>query len=161
MMLGLQEFRGGIHSQRGAAAIEFALIFIPMFALFYALASYGLIMALMQGMTLAAEEGARAAVAVDRTAFASDADYTAGVVPVVRTQVGRSLSWLPDTLKARVLGENNALVDVQLGSDSVLAVTVRYPNYAAAPLIPVLSLPGIGSVPRVGEHLEARANIRL
>jgi Flp pilus assembly protein TadG len=154
-------FRGGIRYQQGAAAIEFALIFIPVFALFYALASYGLIMALVQGMTLAAEEGARAAVAVDRTTFASDDEYLAvGVVPRVRAQVGASLAWLPDSLKARVLGDNNELVDVQL-SDSVLEVQIRYPDYAAAPLIPTLSLPGIGSVPRVGEHLQAQANIRL
>lgn len=147
--------------QRGAAAIEFALLFIPMFALFYALVSYGLIMALMQGMTLAAEEGARAAVAVDRSAYGSDADYmNTGVIPRVRTQVAQSLAWLPDTLKARVLGADNEQVGVQLNGD-VLEVRVHYPDYAAAPLVPVLTLPGIGSVPRVGGELQVQANIRL
>ena len=152
-----------IKRQRGAAAIEFALLFVPMFALFYALASYGLIMALMQGMTLAAEEGARAAIAVDRVAYADDADYlNSGVIPRVRARVGSSLEWLPDPLQARVLGSNNELVLVELtGEANVLSVTVRYANYSDAPLIPTLQLPGIGAVPRVGEQLEAVANIQL
>lgn len=152
-----------IKCQRGAAAIEFALLFVPMFALFYALVSYGLIMALMQGMTLAAEEGARAAIAVDRVAYADDDDYlngVNGVIPRVRARVGSSLEWLPETLKARVLGSNNELVLVSLNAD-VLSVTVRYSNYSDAPLIPTLQLPGIGAVPRVGEQLEAVANIQL
>ncbi|MBI5041311.1 MAG: pilus assembly protein [Gammaproteobacteria bacterium] len=161
--------RGGIIKgapahQRGAAAIEFALIFIPMFALFYALVSYGLIMALLQGMTLAAEEGARVAVAVDRSAYADTPagtdEYMNVVTPRVRNQVGLSLAWLPDTLKARVLGDGNVQVGVVLNG-AVLEVTVRYPNYADTPLIPTLVLPGIGPVPRVGNELRAQANIRL
>ena len=151
-----------IKCQRGAAAIEFALLFVPMFALFYALVSYGLIMALMQGMTLAAEEGARAAIAVDRTAHADDPDYiNNGVIPRVRARVGSSLEWLPETLRARVLGANNELVLVSVDADDVLSVTLRYSNYSDAPLIPTLQLPGIGAVPRVGEQLEAVANIQL
>jgi Flp pilus assembly protein TadG len=147
--------------QRGAAAIEFALIFIPMFALFYALVSYGLVMALLQGMTLAAEEGARAAVAVDCSTFANTTDcMNDGVIPRVRTQIGSSLAWLPDTLKARVLGDGNANVGVVLNGE-VLEVTVLYPNYDTTPLIPTLVLPGIGPVPRVGNELRAQANIRL
>ena len=151
-----------VKRQRGAAAIEFALLFIPMFALFYALVSYGLIMALMQGMTLAAEEGARAAIAVDRTAHADRDDYVNnGVIPRVRERVGSSLDWLPESLKARVLGVNNELVLVSLNADDVLSVTVRYSNYSDAPLIPTLQLPGIGAVPRVGELQPAQANIQL
>lgn len=149
--------------QRGAAAIEFALIFIPLFALFYALVSYGLVMALLQGMTLAAEEGARAAVAVDPSFFASTEEYRDnGVIPRVRDQVGQSLAWLPDSVKAHVLGDGNANVVVELDlATNVLQVQVRYPDYASAPLIPTLTLPGIGSVPRMGEDLLAQANVRL
>lgn len=137
------------------------MIFIPLFALFYALVSYGLVMALLQGMTLAAEEGARAAVAVDPSFFASTDEYMDnGVIPRVRDQVGQSLAWLPDSVKTHVLGDGNANVVVQLDGD-VLQVQVRYPDYASAPLIPTLTLPGIGSVPRMGEELLAQANVRL
>ncbi|MBI5462027.1 MAG: pilus assembly protein [Gammaproteobacteria bacterium] len=156
----MRAMQGSRERQRGAAAIEFALIFIPMFALFYALVSYGLIMALMQGMTLAAEEGARAAIAVDRSAFASTDEYMNTVRPRVRDQVGLSLAWLPDSLKTHVLGDGNENVGVQLSGD-VLQVQVRYANYADAPLIPTLVLPGIGPVPRVGTELLAQASINL
>ena len=94
--------------ERGAAAIEFALIFIPLFALFYAIVSYGLIFALQQGMTLAAEEGARAAIAVDPSSYADTAAYlNDGVIPRVRQQVGQSLNWLPANIKTHVLGTDN------------------------------------------------------
>lgn len=151
--------------QRGAAALEFALMFLPLFALFYAIVSYGLIMALQQGMTLAAEEGARAAVAVDPSAFATTAQYIEnGVTPQVRRQVGQSLAWLPDTIGAHVLGSGNDNVGVVWamdGSDVLLTVQVRYADYSTTPLIPTLMLPGIGAVPRVPGQLSAEATVRL
>ena len=48
--------------QQGAAAIEFAIIFPIFFLIFYAIVTYGLIFAAQQTITLAASEGARAAV---------------------------------------------------------------------------------------------------
>ena len=48
--------------QKGAAAIEFAIIFPIFFIIFYAVVTYGLIFAAQQTLTLAAAEGARAAV---------------------------------------------------------------------------------------------------
>lgn len=49
-------------SQNGAAAIEFAILFPIFFLIFYAVVTYGLIFAAQQTLTLAAAEGARAAV---------------------------------------------------------------------------------------------------
>lgn len=48
--------------QQGAAAIEFAILFPIFFLIFYAVITYGLIFAAQQTVTLAAAEGARAAV---------------------------------------------------------------------------------------------------
>ena len=48
--------------EKGAAAIEFAIIFPIFFIVFYAVVTYGLIFAAQQTLTLAAAEGARAAV---------------------------------------------------------------------------------------------------
>lgn len=48
--------------QKGAAAIEFAIIFPIFFIIFYTVVTYGLIFAAQQTLTLAAAEGARAAV---------------------------------------------------------------------------------------------------
>lgn len=51
-----------VKRQQGAAAIEFALLFPVFFLIFYAIITYGLIFAAQQTLTLAAAEGARAAV---------------------------------------------------------------------------------------------------
>ncbi|WP_120971801.1 TadE/TadG family type IV pilus assembly protein [Comamonas sp. lk] len=48
--------------EQGAAAIEFAVLFPIFFLIFYAIVTYGLIFAAQQTVTLAAAEGARAAV---------------------------------------------------------------------------------------------------
>src|SRR5574340_1083198 len=47
---------------RGAVAVEFALVFLIFFALFYAIVAYGFVLTLQQSLTLAAEEGASAAL---------------------------------------------------------------------------------------------------
>ena len=51
-----------VRLQKGAAAIEFAILFPIFFLIFYAVVTYGLIFAAQQTLTLAAAEGARAAV---------------------------------------------------------------------------------------------------
>jgi len=48
--------------QEGSAAIEFALVFPLFFLIFYGIITYGLIMVAQQSVTLAAAEGARAAL---------------------------------------------------------------------------------------------------
>lgn len=47
---------------KGAVAIEFAIVFPVFFMIFYAIVTYGIIFATQQTLTLAAAEGARAAV---------------------------------------------------------------------------------------------------
>ncbi len=48
--------------QRGATAVEFALVFPVFFLLFYGLLTYGLIFLMRMGLQHAAEDGARAAL---------------------------------------------------------------------------------------------------
>jgi Flp pilus assembly protein TadG len=48
--------------QRGAYALEFALVFPVFFVLFYGVLSFGLIFTVQQSLTLAAEDGARASL---------------------------------------------------------------------------------------------------
>ncbi|QHS09978.1 TadE/TadG family type IV pilus assembly protein [Sinimarinibacterium sp. NLF-5-8] len=50
------------HTQKGATAVEFALVFTVFFALFYALITYGLIFLMRMGLQHAAEDGVRAAL---------------------------------------------------------------------------------------------------
>lgn len=154
---------GGPSRQRGAAAIEFGLLFLLFFAVFYALVSYALPMLMMQAFHHAAMAGARAAVAVGRETFADATDYVDnGVVPAVRNTVGGRLTWLPAPAQDVVLGAGNGNVGVAFDEGTgIVTVRVSYDNYAANPLMPILNLPGIGPVPRLPANLTAEASLEL
>lgn len=144
------------HSQRGAAAIEFALVFILFFSLFYAIVSYSLAMLLMQGLTQAAEEGVRAAIAVNPLAFANGNDYASAVDSTAKNRASEALTWLP--AKAWQQIENN----IQISSTSnLVSVTITYPNYAHNGLVPTLRLPLIGDVPRLPNDLVGHASLQI
>ncbi|MGR9107276.1 MAG: TadE/TadG family type IV pilus assembly protein [Gammaproteobacteria bacterium] len=150
-------------SQRGAAAIEAAFLFVIFFSIFYALVSYALPMIMIQAFHHAAASGARAAVAVEPSDFADSSDYMEnGVKPRVRTVVGNLLDWLPSVAKSAVLGEANANVKVDFdpGND-LLTVTVVFPQYTSNPLMPILKLPGIGNVPSLPTDLQGTASLQL
>lgn len=150
-------------AQRGAAGIEAALLFIIFFSIFYGTVSYALPMAMIQAFHHAAASGARAAVAVDPDEFSSTTDYLEnGVKPRVRTVVGDLLAWLPTSAKSAVLGTSNQNVQVNYdaGSD-VITVTVEYSGYTSNPLMPILTLPGIGTVPRLPNDLTGTASLQL
>lgn len=149
------------YAQRGAAAIEFALLFLLFFVVFYALVSYAVAMLLQAAFEHAAEEGARAAIAVDPLAYTSTSDYqNNGVIPRVRTTVGNALSWLPTKASSHVLGSGNGNVQVAL-ANSQLTVRVAYTDYAADPLLPILNLPVIGAVPKLPTDLAGTAMLEL
>lgn len=144
-------------TQRGAAAIEFVMLFVLFFTLFYALVSYAIVMMLQAAFIHAAEEGARAAIAVDRLAYASATDYeNNGVKPQVRSTVGTALAWMPEKSKTNVLGPGNGLVQVTMVGDQ-LTVRVVYTAYASDPVIPILTLPFIGQIPKVPADLAGTA----
>lgn len=64
----------GRRLQRGAYALEFALVFPVFFVLFYAVLSLGLIFTVQQSLTLAAEDGARASLRFFQPASAAGPD---------------------------------------------------------------------------------------
>lgn len=138
-------------------------MFVIFFTLFYAIVSYSLPLLMVQAFNHAAASGARAAVAVEPSAFSDTDSYIQdGVIPRVRQVVGNSLDWLPQAAHSAVLGESNANVDVEFDqATGVLGVTVSYPGYRDAPLVPSLSMPGIGSVPRLPENLQGTATVTL
>lgn len=114
--------------QRGVAAIEFALVFPVFFLLLYGIINYAMIFVAQQSLTLAAEEGARAALrytAGDRGAVAC-----ATVTPLV--------SWLSHaTCPQPVTAACAAISTAQC-----ITVRVTYP-YSQYPLVP--SLPGMSA----------------
>ncbi len=152
----LKKWRGCSRKmERGAVAIEFALIFIVFFALFYAIVSYAIVMMLQSAFMHAAEEGARAAIAVDRLAYSSSAAYfNEGVDPQVRTTVDAALDWLPAGAKSKIS------VEVEMPAN-MLSVRVVYEGYTSDPLVPILTLPFVGQVPRLPDDLAGNARINL
>lgn len=144
--------------QAGAAAIEFALLFTLFFAIFYALVSYAVTMLLQQSFTHAAAEGARAAIAVNRLAYADANDFSTDVKTRVRSTITDALAWLPAKAKDKAFGEDGLQIDL-IGN--TLTVRVEYSGYAADPMLPALSLPVIGNVPRLPTNLVGAAVIVL
>lgn len=124
--------------QRGAAAIEFALVFLAFFAVFYAIVFYGVIFGFGQTLTMAAEEGARAAVQDAATESDRLANASATVAAILAPIVGENYT---ATVSAAACSGNPAYrcVTVQLAYD-----------YAAHPLVPALPLVGIAAPPALG-----------
>lgn len=146
--------------QQGAAALEFALVFVIFFAVLYGIVSYSMMMLLQQGLTQAAVEGARASIRLDPLSFTSSANYETAVDTLAKDAALKALAWLPTKARNKVTENGNVVTSwvnsskpittgraVQTIITKTLTVTVRYPNYVADPLLPVLTLPGIGPVP--------------
>ena len=133
-------------------------MFVIFFSLFYAIASYSVPMLMMQSFHHAASSGARAAVAVDP----ATAGYPEAVAARVRGVVGQLLNWLPSAAHDAVLGDGNQNVQVDLDAGTgILTVTVSFPNYRDAPLMPILRMPGIGDVPNLPQNLTGIAAVQL
>jgi Flp pilus assembly protein TadG len=148
-------------NQQGAVAIEFVMLFLLFFGLFYAMVNYAIVMLMQSAFVHAAEEGARAAIAIDRLAYANNQAYLGnGVDPRVRSVVGDALNWLPAKPKDKVLGAGNSQVQLTMNG-SQLTVRVVYSGYANDPLIPMLTLPIIGQIPKVPTDLAGTAVIEL
>lgn len=138
--------------QAGNAAIEFAIVFPIFFLIFYAIVTYGLIMVAQQSITLAAEEGARAALRyaateADRNANAQNAALGAGSVA----------AWLSSRLDF-----NGTLLDpcpYAIGDERCYRVTVTYPDYRNNPLIPRLFGPLMNVV--IPDQLSSTAVVQI
>ncbi len=149
-----------LYHQRGATAIEFALVFPLFMALIYGMFSYTLVFMLAQSFTYASEDALRAALAVDCQGLSSQQCIDNRIAPAARSQVETSLAWLPDNVKDQVIGSGGNKVIVNCVSDTC-TVEVRYPDYRSNPLMPLLTLPGIGTIPQVPQHLVGRASLRV
>lgn len=150
--------------QRGAAGIEFALVFPLLFALFYAVVGYGLTMTLIESMTNAASEGARVALAVDWQAACPPPTDSAciqdAVTETVQASVAEQLDWLPPAMKDAVLGVDGEAVEV-LVEDDTLIVVLDHPDFENNGFVPVIQLPLLGSIPAVPATLAVEARVSL
>ena len=148
--------------ERGASAIEFAIVFPLFFGLIYIMVSYGLLFSLQHSITEAAKESARSAVACDPTL--STTEHETCVTNRVRSTAAAALDWLPADLRDRILGASNANVEVTFDTGAVgktVEVLVQLPDYAANPILPTLSVWPLGEIPPLPARLAGRAVVLL
>jgi Flp pilus assembly protein TadG len=148
--------------ERGASAIEFAIVFPLFFGLIYIMVSYGLLFSLQHSITEAAKESARSAVACDPTLETSE--HETCVTDRARATAAAALDWLPTDLRNRILGASNANVEVTFSTGAVgktVEVLVQLPDYASNPILPTVSLWPLGVVPPLPARLAGRAVVLL
>lgn len=161
-------------SQRGAAGIEFVFLFTIFFGVFYAILSYAFVTLMYQGLIQAAAEGARNAVRLDAASFTNDAAYQQASTTLARAGALNALSWMPQSIRNQIANENGVTTSfsktntsistgsgVQVVPMTTLTVRVTYANYKARPLIPLLALPGLGTIPDVPTDLVGSSTVRV
>ncbi|MBB4862507.1 Flp pilus assembly protein TadG [Pseudomonas nitritireducens] len=151
---------GGLGRQRGAVAIEFAGVFVLFFAVLYGLLGYCVPLLMLQAFNDAAAAGARVAVSVNPSA----GNYSAALSSAVTTAVNQRLSWMPAAWR------NGCYSGQYLGTPTTetvnnrtytrVNVCVNYP-YSTSPIVPLLTLPGIGTVPQLPAVLTGQASVLL
>ncbi|MBK5413524.1 TadE/TadG family type IV pilus assembly protein [Pseudomonas sp. TH31] len=141
-------------SQKGAVAIEFALVFVVFFAVFYGLVSYSLPLVLMQSFNEATSEALRRSVAVDPTT----PSYATVLVNTANATLTQQLQWVPTALNLVVGVDTSAVYDPIKG---ILTVAVNYPVSKLNQVIPFLVLPGVGTVPNLPPFLTVTSSLQL
>jgi Flp pilus assembly protein TadG len=124
-----------MRSQRGATAVEFALVFPLFFTVLYAIVTFSLVLVAQQNLTLAAEEGARAALNWQtNTSIDSALDNRGKAACDAATLLAAPLvSAMQCAHSAASCGPNNAMKCISV------ALTYDYKTYPLVPTLPLLS----------------------
>lgn len=141
----------GPRRQKGAAAIEFAAVFVIFFAIFYGVVSYSLPLLMVQSFNAAASEAVRRSVALSP----SVANYSTLLRSQAESVLQSHLAWMPSALN---FGPSDYTVTF---NGTTLNVSINYPKSKLAQVLPSLTLPVIGEVPRLPSNLTAQASIQL
>ncbi|WP_439877161.1 TadE/TadG family type IV pilus assembly protein [Pseudomonas prosekii] len=140
--------------QKGAVAIEFAVVFVIFFAVFYGLLSYSLPFVLMQSFNHATAEAVRRSVAVDP----NTPGYATVVQNTATSTLQQQLSWMPSALDLVIGADTSAVYN---SGNGTLTVSVNYPTSKLNRVIPFLVLPGVGSVPNLPANLSATSSLQF
>jgi Flp pilus assembly protein TadG len=123
-------------SESGTAAVEFAIVFPVLFAVLYGIVTYSVIFVAQQSLTLAAEEGARAALNYQNAADAAAALTARGQSAC--TVASNAAGWLGANASCAAQAKSCSYD----ASMDCIEVTLSY-NYASHPLVPPLPLVGL------------------
>jgi Flp pilus assembly protein TadG len=119
--------------ERGTAAVEFAIVFPLFFTILYGIVTFSVIFVAQQNLTLAAEEGARAALNYQLASSTASAlaARTAAACTAANNMVVSLISGATCSSTWATCSYDTAMECVN--------VTLTY-NYAAKPLVPTLPL---------------------
>ncbi|HDR9470882.1 TadE/TadG family type IV pilus assembly protein [Burkholderia multivorans] len=133
--------------QRGATAVEFAIVFPLFFLIFYAIVTFGMVFVIQQSLTFAVSEGARAGLNYapglggDLTSCATASSSATRTQNACNTTLG-ALGWLgSDAQHLSVAVKTTACSDGSSGSTNCLTVTASY-----SPLAWLATMPFVGKV---------------
>jgi Flp pilus assembly protein TadG len=136
---------------RGSSAVEFAIVFPVFFLVLYGIVTFSLIFVAQQTLTLAAEEGARAALRYQASATSVPQSLT------LRAQAACLAAAAPANWLASAAPCSTTLAPCSYDTTlQCLQVSLAY-NYATRPLVP--NLPLLGLV--LPATLTARAQVQL
>ncbi len=146
-----------IKRQKGATALEFALIFPLLFAMLYGVVAYSYVFVLQESITYAAQQAATAAVNV--SPVAAGGAYQDEVRTRVQAGAVASLGWLPETQSARVLGASGEAVEVSFPSSVAGSLVAVRMVFDLQDMFPAMNLPFVGSFPPLPDSLVASATV--
>ncbi|MGX7003649.1 TadE/TadG family type IV pilus assembly protein [Caballeronia sp. KNU42] len=138
-------------AQRGTMAVEFAMVFPVFFLVFYAIVTYSMIFVAQQSLTLAASEGARAALRYQPGATSASAALALRASAACATATGL-VNWLAGSAPCTATYAGCSF-DATM---QCVNVALNY-NYAKRPLVPALPLIGLP----VPASLTASAMVQL
>lgn len=127
---------------RGIAALEFAVVLPVLFALVLGIVYYGMILVLEQVLTLAAAEGARAALRYPGGAV--DGSIAASMDLRVAAAADTALAVLPNSIKANLSSADKtaSAAPCSAPADAIcVSVTLRLPAANLLPRVPFVPLP--------------------
>jgi Flp pilus assembly protein TadG len=147
-------------SQKGAALIEFALVFTLLWAVFWSMACYVVPLLILQSMHRATAEGAQVG-----------AMTTSNVLRISQAKEAalQGMNWVPAMWRVSMSAEGTeAKTNAECPLDEnghltacVLVVKLTM-NYADnAPLKPIINLPKIGTIPKLPTTLSSTSEVLL
>ncbi|CAN7603657.1 TadE/TadG family type IV pilus assembly protein [Variovorax paradoxus] len=150
--------------QCGVASIEFALIFVLLFSVLYALATFGAVLYTQQTVTRASEEGARAVGLLTPAPTSNDVRVKDAVYDALANSLVVPVSFNTNVASRRNWIVSNVTVDVARTEPSApgayirYIVTVTYP-YSANRLLP--SMPLLDTSQWMPDQLRSRTTAAL
>lgn len=129
-----------VPGERGAAAVEFALVVPLLVLILFGIVSFGLMLSLRQGLSQAAGEGARAAAVT-----LVDADKNTAAVAAIDDALGYGVTCSGGTLQrgGETVGTCTVSAPAPCGDAECVTVSLSY-VYDEHPIVP--SLLGIGAM---------------